>query len=152
MTVNSLTRRQLAMVVVSTVLLFPAWQVGKWLASSFWTATAETIREHASAMTLVIGKPVRMLGDGGTVLVLGTDVCPGQESSTVRALFGEVANAGQRECIVVQPTTTKVRVMLLAKGEPGRAEEWTVDRNANRVSFRNSNGSPVILAEADTPR
>lgn len=147
MNVNSVTRRQLAVLAGSLVLLYPALQVSEWLAR----ATTETIREQASAMTLVIGKHVRVLGDGGTVLVLGTDVCPGQESSTVRALFGEVANAGQRECIVVHPTTTNVRVMLLAKGEPGRVEEWTVDRTADRVSF-SANGSPVILTEADAPR
>ena len=137
----------LACFILGVALVYPAWQAGQWLANNLWASIEAQTRDQVKRMTLVVGPMLPITIDGMTVHALGTDICPGQESKSIRVLFGESANAGMPQCIVVTPTTEKVRVSLLGNGSLGKTEEWTVQRDADRTSFRRPNGAFVITAE-----
>lgn len=132
--------------MLAIVLAYPISQISGWLASRFVATAMEALREQNKQITLVVGKVLTINIDGNTVQAVGADICPEQQSSTMRLMFGETVDAGQPECIVVEPTTKRVKVTLAAHSEPLRTEEWTVERDADRVSFRRPNGSPVIVS------
>lgn len=67
----------------------------------------------------------------------------------MRTFLGESGDAGKPECIVVSPTTSSVHVKLFSKDAYGIGEEWVVARDAERVSFRRPDGSPVIAAQVE---
>jgi hypothetical protein len=132
--------------MLAIAMAYPITQISGWLASRFVASVTETLREQNKQITLVIGKVLTINIDGKTVQVFGSDLCPEQESTTMRVMFGETVDAGQAQCFVVEPTTTKVKITLAAHGQSQRVEEWTVERDAERLSFRRPNGSPVVVS------
>ncbi len=151
---NVISRNRIAAVglVLFLSLFYPAWQSGKWIANHFWAAVTESVGEQVKPVTLVVGPMLPINVGSKTAYALGSDVCPGQQSDAMRLVFGEPINAGMHQCIVVTATTTKVRVSLLVNGALVTTEEWVVERDAGRVSFRRPDGSPVVAAEAVTLR
>jgi hypothetical protein len=134
--------------ILALALAYPAMQVGKWFSNNLWTATQEAIFEQSKEITRVYGPMLPITIGAKAVYAVGTDICPGQERNTMRFLFGEKANTGMSQCIVVAPTTEKVRVTLLSDGALGPTEEWTVEREGYRTSFRRPDGSFVIANAA----
>lgn len=146
---NQLSKRRVQVVgsMLALALAYPVWQVGEWMVNSFWTATKNAVSEQAKRITLVVGPMLPVTIGGETVHALGTDTCPAQDSEVMRRLFGEPPSAGMPQCIVVTPSTARVRVRLLANGAPATTEEWTVVRDGDRVSFRRPDGSPIVAAD-----
>lgn len=133
--------------MLAIALAYPITQIAGWLANRFVATAMDALRDQNKQITLVVGKVLTINIDGKAVRAIGSDICPGQQGPTMRLMFGETVDAGQPECIVVEPTTKKVKVTLAAHGQPLRSEEWAVERDADRVAFRRPNGSPVIVSD-----
>lgn len=131
-------------VILTLALFYPCWRAGVWFSEKAWNVIETSVDDRANQTTLVVGPVLRISSTGGSAFALGHDICPGQDSHAMRMLLGEPADAGTPQCIVVTPTTSSVRVSVIADGAIGLAEEWTVKRKAGGVLFRRPDGSLVI--------
>lgn len=95
--------------------------------------------------TLVI-RPGTTLSAGGQLLtVFGVDPCPTKPEGVMEAIFGPTPEIIDRDCVVIGPLSTQVRVILGVDSQ--RVDElWSVEREADRIRLRRANGEMLMPA------